>query len=61
MKNKIVYSLSTDDLQNVAQQEIERELTQKEIVKLEESIAEKISWYDVIAYAIDEMIVNNKQ
>ncbi len=61
MKNKIIYSLSIEDLQNVANQEIERELTRQEIEKLEKSIAEKIPWYDVIAGAIEETIVNKKE
>jgi len=53
-KNKIVYQLMTEDIQEVAIQELDRELTEEEIQKLIDPIAEKISWYDAIADAINE-------
>lgn len=60
MKNpineEIVYSINVTDIQTVAQQEIERELTRKEIVFIEDSIAENIDWYDAIAFAISQNI-----
>ena len=59
--NEIVYSLNVEDIQTVATQEIERELTDDEIEKIKDLIAEKISWYDAIAAAIDEMIVENNK
>jgi hypothetical protein len=59
--NEIVYSLNIEDIQTVATQEIERELTDDEIEKIKDLIAEKISWYDAIAAAIDEMIVENNK
>jgi hypothetical protein len=56
MKNKIIYSLTIEDIQNVAQQEIERELNLQEIEVIKESIAKKMNWYDAIAYSIYEQI-----
>ena len=53
----IVYSINVDDIQTVAKQEIERELTRKEIVSIEDSIAENILWYDAIADAINYRII----
>lgn len=57
MKNQInqeiIYSMNIADIQTVAQQEIERELTREEIVKIEDSIAENIDWYGAIADAIN--------
>jgi hypothetical protein len=53
-KNKIIYQLTIDDIQEVAIQELNRELTKKEIKVLIDPIAEKIPWYDVIADAINE-------
>ena len=58
--NEIVYSLNIEDIQTVATQEIERELTDDEIEKKKDSIAEKIPWYDAIAEAIDEMLIRDK-
>ena len=53
-KNKIVYQLTIEDIQEVAIQELDRELTPKEIKRLIDPIAEKIPWYDAIADAINE-------
>jgi len=54
--NKIIYSLNIEDIQTVALEEIERNLSQEEIEKIIESIAEKINWYDAIANSINEKI-----
>jgi hypothetical protein len=51
---KIIYSLNVEDVQNVAQQELERELSVEEINKIIDQIAEKINWYDAIADSIIE-------
>lgn len=56
MRNKVIYSLSEEDIQTVALQEIERNLSSNEIKEVKELIAEKIKWYDIIAEAIDEKI-----
>ncbi len=55
-KHKIVYSLNVEDIQTVSQQELERKLTNNEIKIIENSIAEKINWYEAIATAINEKI-----
>jgi hypothetical protein len=57
---KIIYQLTVKDVQDVADQELERELTSEEIELIRDRIAEKIPWYDAIADAIDEMIVREK-
>ncbi len=56
MKNQIIYYLTIEDIQNVAQQEIERNLSLHEINKIKEIISEKINWYDAIANSIFEKI-----
>ena len=54
-KNEIVYSLSIEDIQMVATQEMDRELTDDEIEKVKNLIGERISWYDVIFNSIQEI------
>jgi hypothetical protein len=54
--NKIIYSLNENDIQTVAFQELERNLSSHEIEKIKNSIAEKINWYDAIADSINETI-----
>jgi len=55
--DKIVYSLSEEDIQIVAQQEFERTLTKDEIKSIVDIIAEKINWYEAIADSINEKII----
>ena len=50
---KIVYSINVKDIQTVAQEEIERNLTLDEITKIENTIAENIDWYGAIVDAIN--------
>ena len=57
---KFIYQLTIEDIQEVANQELERELSLEEIELIQDRIAEKIPWYDAIAAAIDEMIVRDK-
>lgn len=55
--NKIIYSLTIEDIQTVAYQELERNLSQHEIEQVINSIAKKINWYDAIANSINEEIL----
>jgi hypothetical protein len=55
-KDKIIYSLSIEDIQTVALEEMDRELTAKEIKKIEDLIAENINWCDAILDAINAKI-----
>ncbi len=55
-RSKIIYSLNIEDIQMVAEQEIDRELTIEEIKQIEDSIAEKINWYEAIADTIHQSI-----
>ncbi len=53
-KKKIIYSLTVEDIQTVAIQEIDRNLSKVEIEKILDQIAEKINWYDAIADSINK-------
>jgi hypothetical protein len=52
--NKIIYQLTVEDIQNVANQELGRSLSDVEIESIIEPIAEKIPWYDAICNTITE-------
>jgi hypothetical protein len=54
-KNRIVYSIDVEDLQNVADQEIDRELTGKEIEFIENRLGDYVDWYGAIASAIGDL------
>lgn len=55
-RSKIIYSLNEEDIQTVALQNLERNLSSGEIEKIINPIAEKINWFDAIANSINENI-----
>jgi len=54
----MIYWLSEEDVQNVAKEELGRELTRDEIKKIIEPIGENIDWSVAISVAIDQLIKN---
>ncbi|MCH8486347.1 MAG: hypothetical protein LAT75_05740 [Candidatus Cyclonatronum sp.] len=56
MSDRIIYSIKTEDLQTVAREAIGRALTEAEILKIEDSIAERIPWFEIIEGVIHEKI-----
>lgn len=59
-KNKIVYQLIIEDIQTVATEIIGRELSDEEINKLVDPIAESVSWFEIIENCIKEYLDMNK-
>jgi hypothetical protein len=57
MDDDIVESLVTADIQTVALEILARELSDEKIVRMTDLINEKIPWYDVIAEAIREKVI----
>ncbi|MCK4542753.1 MAG: hypothetical protein KAU17_11020 [Spirochaetales bacterium] len=55
-REKIIYSINIEDLQNVADQELARELTEDELKILENKLGDYIDWYGSIATALDDII-----
>ena len=53
IKNKIIYSIDIEDIQTVANDLIDRDLTKDEIKKVESKVGDYIGWYDAIEYAIN--------
>jgi hypothetical protein len=56
-RSEIVYSLNIEDIQNVAEQELDRELTPKEVKLVAEKVGDYIPWYSAISLAINEKII----
>ena len=50
---KIIYSINIEDIQTVAEQELERKLTAKELRLVEDKVGDYINWYEAILNAID--------
>ena len=51
---KIIYSLNVEDVQTVAEEELGRELSMKEVDSIIDRIGERIPWYDAIADVVNE-------
>lgn len=51
--NTIFFSLNEEDIQTVALQEIERELSKVEVENVKDLIVSNINWYSAIANAIN--------
>ena len=52
---RIVYSLNVEDIQNVAEQYLDRSLAKKEIRLVEESLPGYIDWTQAIENSIREL------
>ncbi len=57
---KIIYSLCIEDLQNVADDVLGRELNVDELLILEDKIGDYIDWYGAIHNAIIQNIILKK-
>lgn len=55
--SKIIYSINIEDVQNVAEEEIGRKLTTKELKVIEDKIGDYIDWYSAIDMAIQSEIL----
>ena len=56
---KVIYSINIEDVQNVAEQEIERKLTAKELRLVEDKVGDYINWYEAILNAINELKIKS--
>ena len=59
--SKIIYSINIEDVQNVAEEEFARELSEKELEIIEDKLGDYIDWYSAIDIAIQNEILDHKQ
>lgn len=57
--NKIVYSINITDIQEVAQQVLDRKLNKEEIIKIKESIGDYLDWFQAIENSIHKHITTH--
>ncbi|KKO20881.1 MAG: hypothetical protein BROFUL_00388 [Candidatus Brocadia fulgida] len=57
---KIIYSINIDDIQNVAEQELERKLTAKELRLVEGKVGDYINWYEASLMQLMQQILNHE-
>ena len=59
--SKIIYSINIEDVQNVAEEELGRKLTKKELKIIEDKLGDYIDWYSAIDMAIKNEILNHSK
>jgi restriction endonuclease Mrr len=53
---RIIYSMSTEDVEMVAEEELDRPLTEKEAKLVEDKLGDYVPWYDAILECIRDCI-----
>jgi len=53
--SKIIYSINIEDIQNVAEEELGRKLSKKELKIVEDKIGDYIDWYGAIEMAMQHL------
>ena len=56
--SKIIYSINIEDIQNVAEEELGRKLSERELKIVADKIGDYIDWYGAIDLAIQNGILN---
>jgi len=54
-RNKIIYSLCVGDIHDVAEDELNRKLTEDELKRVVDRVGDYISWYDAIELTLSEL------
>lgn len=54
-RKKIIYSINIEDVQNVAEQELGRKLTEEELRLVEDRLGDYVGWYEAILHAMNEL------
>ena len=57
--SRIIYSINIEDIQNVAEEELGRKLSERELEIVKDKIGDYIDWYGAIDLAIRNGILNN--
>ena len=57
--SKIIYSINIEDIQNVAEEELGRKLSERELKIVADKIGDYIDWYGAIDLAIQNGILNH--
>ena len=48
-RSKILYSINVEDVQHVAEEELGRQLTNRDLEVVEREIGDRFDWYEAIA------------
>lgn len=54
LNERVVYSINIEDIQTVAEEELDRELMPQELKLVEDKIGDYIDWFEAISSAIKD-------
>jgi len=54
-RDKIVYSINVEDIQSVAEEQLGRELTEKEVNFVGDRLGDYVDWYDSICFVLNDL------
>jgi len=60
-ENKVVYEISEEDIQNVAEEMFERKLRKNGLKKVSDKLGDFINWYDAIENTINYLNIDKKK
>ena len=55
-KDKIIYSINIEDVQNVANEKLNRDLNEDELKLVEDKLGDYIDWFGAISDTISDVI-----
>ena len=59
--DRIVYSINVSDIQEVANEVLERDLTKEEVILVENSIGDYLDWFQAIENSIRKHVTKRKK
>lgn len=60
-KDKIIYSINIGDIQQVAEEELDRKLTDDELKKVIDKMGDYLNWSDSISYSLEALELKSKE
>ncbi|MCX6260674.1 MAG: hypothetical protein NTY95_07540 [Bacteroidia bacterium] len=58
--SKIIYSINIEDIQNVAEEYLGRQVSKKDLKVIEKKLGDYIDWHEAIVLAIDDAVTIKK-
>ncbi|HBU06154.1 MAG: hypothetical protein A3J81_03295 [Nitrospirae bacterium RIFOXYB2_FULL_43_5] len=58
--SRVIYSLSIEDVQNVAEEELGRRASKKELKIIEDKVGDYIDWHEAISLSLNDAISSQK-
>ena len=58
--SKIIYSLNIEDVQNVAEEELGRQASKRELKIVEDKVGDYIDWHEAISLSLNDAVSSQK-